>query len=180
MYWTHLTDIQAQSKKTPYILQLTALFATLLIFLSGTVLAGSSAYTWTDANGQVHFGDRPPAGAAAEQVEIRVNTYSAPPMVEPLDFETAEEPRQTRQTRKKKVVIYTTSRCGYCVKAKKFMAANKIPYTEYDVENSSRGRADYRKLKGRGVPIILVGKERMNGFSEGQLTSMLRNAGYSL
>ena len=36
-------------------------------------LAGA-VYTWTDAQGQVHFGDRPPAGVAAQQQEIRPAT----------------------------------------------------------------------------------------------------------
>jgi len=32
-------------------------------------LADAQIYRWTDANGQVHFGQRPAAGA--EQVEVR-------------------------------------------------------------------------------------------------------------
>jgi hypothetical protein len=36
---------------------------------------------------------------------------------------------------------------------------------EYDVETSEKGRSGYKKLNGKGVPIILVGNKRMNGFS---------------
>lgn len=31
-----------------------------------------------------------------------------------------------------------------------------------------------------GVPVILVGDKRMNGFDEARLTDMLRGAGYSI
>lgn len=39
-----------------------------LLLLPG--LAAAEIYRWTDANGQVHFGQRP-AGAGAEQIEVK-------------------------------------------------------------------------------------------------------------
>lgn len=36
---------------------------------------------------------------------------------------------------------------------------------EYDVEKSSKGKRDFKRLGGTGVPIILVGQKRLNGFS---------------
>lgn len=80
----------------------------------------------------------------------------------------------------KKVVIYTTRRCGYCKKAKAWFSRKGIAYTEYDVENSNKGQRDYKELGGHGVPIILVGEQRLNGFSEDQLGAALRKAGYTL
>lgn len=38
---------------------------------AGTVLAESKIYTWTDEEGTVHYGDRPPRNAQAEEVNIR-------------------------------------------------------------------------------------------------------------
>lgn len=136
-----------------------------------TPLIAGAAYTWTDAQGQVHFGDRPPAGRPAEQLDIRVNTYSAP----------AEVKRQAQSVgHAGQVVIYTTEQCGYCRKAKQFFSQHRIPYSEYDVQRTNRGRDDFRKLNGRGVPIILVGEQRMDGYSEPALGDMLRAAGYDL
>ena len=37
---------------------------------------------------------------------------------------------------------------------------------EYDIEKSSKGKRLYQDLGATGVPVILVGKQRMNGFSE--------------
>jgi len=121
-------------------------------------LAGD-VYTWKDAGGRVHFGDRPPAMARAEPVEIRINTYTGRPVVS--DYEASGEPASGKQ---KDVVIYTTDWCGVCKKAKAYFKAHDIPFQEYDVEKTRKGRRDYERLKGRGVPIILVGNKRMNGF----------------
>lgn len=142
---------------------------TLLISLP--VFTSAGVYSWKDANGKIHFGDRPPIDREAEQVKIRVNTYQAPSEILKVDFNRAK---------KEKVVIYTTQRCGYCKKAKQFLRHKRINFSEYDVETSKKGQRDYKKLKGRGVPIILVGDQRMNGFSEGRMVNMLETAGYEL
>lgn len=168
MHRSYPADLQAQPQKTTGLTQYRALVAASLL-LSFSTFAGQSAYTWTDANGQVHFGDRPPQGSSARQVEIQVNSYASPlPASTARTAETAE------------IILYSTQRCGYCRQAKAFLAGHKLPFKEYDVETTSRGRADYRKLKGRGVPIILVGEQRMNGYSKEGLTALLRNAGYPL
>lgn len=135
------------------------------------VVTSAGVYSWKDANGKIHFGDRPPIDREAEQVKIRVNTYQAPSEILKVDF---------NRVKKEKVVIYTTQRCGYCKKAKQFLRREQINYSEYDVETSKKGQRDYKKLKGRGVPIILVGDQRMNGFSEGRMVNMLETAGYEL
>lgn len=37
--------------------------------------------------------------------------------------------------------------------------------SELDIEKSGKVRKDYDRLGARGVPLILVGNKRMNGFS---------------
>jgi glutaredoxin len=66
----------------------------------------------------------------------------------------------------KKVIIYTTSRCGYCKKAKRHFKEKRIRYKEMNIENSKNAKRQFEKMKGTGVPIILVGNKRMNGFSK--------------
>lgn len=143
----------------------------LIVLASFPCLAEAGIYSWKDASGKIHYGDRPPVDRQSEQLKIRVNTYTAPAGILKADIFTAPQ---------EKVVLYTTQRCGYCKKAKQFLKQNNINYTEYDVETSKKGRRDYKKLNGRGVPIILVGEQRMNGFSEGYMVEMLQSAGYEL
>ena len=61
--------------------------------------------------------------------------------------------------------MYSTTWCGVCKKAKRYFKSKKIPFTEYDIEKSEQAAREFKKLRGRGVPVILVGDSRMNGFS---------------
>lgn len=62
----------------------------LLSILLLPCLASAEIYRWTDANGQVHFGEAPRAGAGAVQVEVK------PP---PLQQDAAAAERQQRTER---------------------------------------------------------------------------------
>ena len=66
---------------------------------------------------------------------------------------------------RKRVVMYSASWCGVCKRARKWLTANAIPFKEFDIDQSTQGARDFRQLRGKGVPIILVGKKRLNGFS---------------
>lgn len=70
--------------------------------------------------------------------------------------------------------MYSAAWCGVCKKAKRYFAEQGIDYEEIDVEKSSQGKAAFKKLGGKGVPIILVGDRRMNGFSEAGFEKLYR------
>lgn len=123
------------------------------VLLLAALGAQSEIYRWTDENGKVHFSDQPSVEHTTEPVEVRVNTY------ESVSIDTSV------LNSGKKVVMYSASWCGVCKKAKRYFKQNKIKFTEYDIEKSAKGRSDYRKLNAGGVPVILVGQERMNGFN---------------
>jgi len=133
-------------------MRLTILVSTLVstILLTANATA-TDIYQWTDAQGRVHFGDRPQSGAATERPQQQPNVIGS------------VQPGARPET--KEVVLYSTQRCGFCRKARAHFAERGIPYTEYDVETTEKGWRDYNRMSGRGVPIILIGGERMNGFS---------------
>jgi glutaredoxin len=79
---------------------------------------------------------------------------------------------------KTEVKMYATSWCPYCAKARAYFARRGIAYVEVDIEKSREGRAEYDRLGARGIPVILVGQQRMNGFSEARLSQLLTDAGY--
>jgi glutaredoxin len=126
-------------------------------------LAATEIHQWRDADGQVHFGDRPPPDADAQQIEVRPNVYTAP-SIEGLDDPGLRPPR---------VVMYSAGWCGVCDRARDWMREHAIAFDEYDIEHSRKGRRDYKRLKARGVPVILIGDQRMNGFSASKLQAML-------
>jgi len=62
------------------------------------------------------------------------------------------------------VVLYGTKWCGYCAKTRELFKARKVPYKEYDVENSAEGQAQYEKLGVQGVPVIVINGVVIEGY----------------
>jgi glutaredoxin len=126
--------------------------------------ASSEIYKWVDDKGNTHFTDNPPKNTRTEEVKLKINTYSSvsiTPLVERLG-------------KKGKVVMYTATWCGICKKAKSYFVKNNIPHVTYDVEKSSIGKRDYKSLRGSSVPIIILGKKRMNGFTVARFDSLYK------
>jgi glutaredoxin len=126
-------------------------------------------YRWVDDRGRVQYADKPPPGVKAKAVENRINSYSGAITVSGSASAGATRPE---------IKMYSTEWCAYCKKARDYLGRNRIRYTELDVEKSEGARAQYQQLGGRGVPVILVGTQRMNGFSEEHFARMLKAAGY--
>lgn len=85
-----------------------------------------------------------------------------------------DEPSLADVPAKPQVVVYSTSWCGACKSAKKYLAAKNIPYQEIDVEKSQEGAAEFRKRGGRGVPLIVIGEKQMSGFSSQWIDEQLK------
>lgn len=64
------------------------------------------------------------------------------------------------------IVMYSTAWCPYCAKARAYFKRTNTAYVEHDIERSADAHAEFRRLGGRGVPLILVGGEKLRGFNE--------------
>ncbi len=139
----------------------------LLAIIMATSGAHAGMYKYTDEKGRVHYTDKPPSNVTSHVVNTRINTYSS-------SLPSKQDSAGSHTSGKRKTVtIYTASWCGVCTKAIAYMRKNGIVFTEYDIEKSSKGRRDYKRMKGRGVPIILVGNMRMNGFNQRKFEQMI-------
>jgi len=150
---------------------MTVLRLLLLVLLIAPLPAGSEIFKWTDAQGHIHYSDSPPPEAKAQQIKLKVNSIQGPAVVSTTN-------NTPTAKAKDKVRIYTAVWCGYCKQAKAHLAARGVPYDEVDVEASERGHSEYAQLGGRGVPVILVGSQRMDGFDAAGLDGMLAKAGW--
>ena len=130
-------------------------------------LCATQFYRWTDDSGRSHYSDMPPTDRLADELDIEIKSHAGPARVSTFSESIASAAA---------VVIYSAQWCGICTRAKNYMDANGIRYTEYDVDESAKGRRDYRRLDGKGVPIIIVGNQRMDGFSASRLQAMLAAA----
>ena len=131
-----------------------------LVLLTCALMLGGFAvnaeiFKWVDEQGKVHFTDNPPDDITTEEVELRINTYTSVEI----------KPLVERLGKSDKVVMYSATWCRTCKKAKQYFQKNNIPYVSYDVEKNRIGKMDFKLLRGKSVPIIIIGNKRMNGFS---------------
>jgi len=124
-----------------------------------SLAAAAGVYKWVDRESKAHFSDQP---LTSDYEAVQLKPISV------VNGESVTGPRAPQ------VRMFTTSWCSVCKRAKAWFDYKGIAYTEYDVERSDIGRSEYRRLKGKGVPIILIGDQRMDGFSEARAEAMLK------
>ena len=140
--------------------------------------AQAQLYKWTDEQGRLHYSDQAPDQDKMKAAVTRIESHSGPAVVSPLENSAPAAKSNPPAAAKGRVKLLTTSWCGYCRQARAYLNSRGIPFEDLDVEKSAQGKQEYRDLKGRGVPIILVGDQRMNGYSQARLDTMLRAAGH--
>lgn len=131
--------------------------------------ATAEIYRWTDANGRVHFANQKPIETPDAQVEAfhggsRASFVDGGPK--------AATPGGA------KIRMFTTQWCPVCKKAKAYLKKRATPFEELDVEASPSAKAEYERLGGKGVPVILVGEQRLDGFDAGRMEHALSEAGW--
>lgn len=136
----------------------------LVVFLVGFGSAQGEIYQWTDDSGKHHFGDKKPEGREA----VAFEGHAA---VTFMGYSTVSVAGKGR------VRVFVTQNCPFCKKAKAFLNKRGTPFDELDVEKSYLAKTEYQRLGAVGVPVILVGKQRMNGFNADELKEMLAAAG---
>ena len=159
---------------------------TIIIVLLTFSLAGAEMYKWIADDGSVIFKDTPPP-ATGKRKKVKVYSDS--------DFDPAppHQPESGSQSAKKSAVpapqtapakerfsgiveIYVTSWCGYCKQAQSYMKSKGISYVAYDIEKDNAAKQRHKELGGRGVPLIIIGSNKMSGFSAETLENYLNKS----
>lgn len=162
-----------------------ALLAIITLLLSFS-LAGAEMYQWVAEDGSVTFKDTPPP-ASRKRKKVKVyndNDFAPAPPQQPATARSDKKPSnaapQSVPPRKGRfsgtVEMYVTEWCGYCKQAKSYMNSRGIPYVAYDIEKDSAARQRHKELGGRGVPLIIVGTNKMSGFSPETLEYYLNSS----
>lgn len=159
-----------------------------IILLLTVSLAGAQMYQWIDDKGVVTFKDTPPPPSKKHK---KVKTYSdddfdpappAQPAAKPRAVKSTAAAATSRPTAAKKVPftgtveLYVTDWCGYCKKAKKYLTDKGVPFVSYDIEKDSAANERHKALGGRGVPLIIIGANKLSGFSAEMIDNYLENS----
>jgi len=68
---------------------------------------------------------------------------------------------------KKKVVVFTTSTCSWCRRAKRYLSERGVPFKEVNVERDREAAVEMvRKTGQNGVPVIKIGSKWIVGFDQ--------------
>lgn len=131
----------------------------LALLMAASLPASAEIYKWKDKDGGTHFSDTVAGQEKVEKVDVRVVTYTHVTYQKISARDVAADPGR------KRVVMYGTRWCGHCKKARSHFNARNIAYTDLDVETDPTAKIQFAAMGGGGVPVILVGDTRINGFS---------------
>jgi glutaredoxin-like YruB-family protein len=64
-----------------------------------------------------------------------------------------------------KVVLFSTTTCSWCRRAKKYFKESRVPFREVNVERDASAARTIQKQTGQtGVPVIKIGSKWIVGF----------------
>lgn len=74
------------------------------------------------------------------------------------------------------IIVYQTSWCGYCRKARRLLEELDAVYVAKDIERDREAAREYRAKGrgGRGVPLIAFGDQVVRGYDEDAIRRMVR------
>ena len=73
-----------------------------------------------------------------------------------------------------RVVLFSTSTCSRCRRAKRYFRENRVPFKEINVERDPDAARDIvRKTGQTGVPVIKIGNKWIVGFDRERIEKEL-------
>jgi len=145
-----------------------------VIFISSFLLlcafpwaASADIYTGKDSRGNTMHSDSPPAGGRPERQAVTEQRIERPSVKIAASQPHGNTSVKTRHYKDIRVIMYMTSWCPYCKKAKDYINSLGVNLIEYDIEkDSSKNEEMLRKSGGgRGVPFIDVEGIIIRGYS---------------
>ena len=75
----------------------------------------------------------------------------------------------------KKIIVYGTETCPYCVHAKEFLDKHKIEYGYFSVDKDEKAAHEMIEKSGQtGVPVIDIDGTIIIGFDEPKIKELLK------
>ncbi len=74
----------------------------------------------------------------------------------------------------KRVIVYSTPTCPYCIRAKQFLTENNIPFENYDVSSDQQKAEEMIQKSGQmGVPVLDIDGQIIVGFDKERIKQAL-------
>lgn len=147
------------------------------LLLSGAAPA-DTLYKSIGPDGKVVYSDRPPADGSIQK-SLTFSNLPATPLPDSVIRYREELQRSARHRASGSssessaaVQLFTAEWCGYCRKAKAYLAEKRIPYQEHDIDTSDGRRAFAQAGSGSGIPLLRWKGKQMQGFSKAAYDSL--------
>jgi glutaredoxin-like YruB-family protein len=86
----------------------------------------------------------------------------------------AENLNQGEEIMSKRVIVYSTPTCPYCIRAKQFLRENNVAFEDSDISTDrSKVEEMMRKSGQMGVPVLDIEGEIVVGFEKEKIKSAL-------
>jgi glutaredoxin len=176
------------------ILALFALFvspaaADWLVLLDGTLIETQDAWTiagerltYTDLEGkaQTLLVDQIDLEGSAETTAMKQGLpYEPPPPVAPppVNEPAARKFPALNTPGRPPVILYATSWCGYCRKARALLKDLKVDFIEKNIERDRAAANEMAKKAGSrsGVPVLDIGGYIVRGYSDRQIRQLVKD-----
>ncbi|MCB1775009.1 MAG: glutathione S-transferase N-terminal domain-containing protein [Gammaproteobacteria bacterium] len=73
-----------------------------------------------------------------------------------------------------RITLYSTGSCPHCRQARQYLQQKGVRFQELDVQRNPRAQKAFARLGARGVPVIMVGETRIDGFDRKRLDAALK------
>ncbi len=146
--------------------------------LATTAPVAQELYKSVGPDGRIVYSDKPPAKGRIEKTMKFENLPSSTLPASAFSY--------VKQQRKMKVssptnrptsavVLYSAAWCGFCKEAKAYLAGKGITYQEIDIDTND-GMVAFAQAGGdKGVPLLLAGDQRVQGFSLAAYDALFAN-----
>lgn len=76
----------------------------------------------------------------------------------------------------KKVTVYSTATCPYCIRLKDYLKKNNVEFTAIDVSSDPKKADEMVKKSGQmGVPVVDIGGKIIVGFDKDAIDKELKS-----
>ena len=144
-----------------------------LIALCFTAAQAQTVYRIVGPDGKVSFSDKPPAA------KENASATNAKGKSLPLGGGNAVLPYELRQVADRyPVTLYTSDNCAPCSSGRSLLTSRGVPFSERTVSTSEDGEALQRITGESTLPFLMIGGQKIKGFSDSEWSQFLDAAGY--
>ncbi|HYC45211.1 MAG TPA: glutaredoxin domain-containing protein [Burkholderiales bacterium] len=143
----------------------------MLGLLAPLLASAATLYKSVMPDGRVVYSDQPPATGKIEQTFNFSNLPSTPMPESVVRYRQELEKGMQKRLANSAApsgstpVLFSASWCKYCRQAEAYLAEKRIAYQRQDIDTPEGMKALVQSGSGRGVPVLLVSGQRVQGFS---------------